>query len=80
MQRLVQGQVTISRDGRERNLSVRVTSEQSGEADHGYVVTLDDITDLVERAAHLGLGRHRAPHRARDQEPAHADPACRPSG
>jgi two-component system nitrogen regulation sensor histidine kinase NtrY len=47
MQRLVQGQATINRQGRERNLSVRVTSEQSGEADHGYVVTLDDITDLV---------------------------------
>src|SRR6202008_2648658 len=29
-QRLVQGQVTINRAGRERNLSVRVTSEQSG--------------------------------------------------
>ena len=47
MQRLVQGQVTISRQGRDRNLSVRVTSEQSGEPSHGYVVTLDDITDLV---------------------------------
>ena len=42
-----QDQVTISRAGRERNLSVRVTSEQSGESDHGYVVTLDDITELV---------------------------------
>ena len=30
VQRLVQGQVTINRNGRERNLSVRVTSEQSG--------------------------------------------------
>ena len=47
LQRLVQGQVTISRNGRDRNLSVRVTSEQSSEAGHGYVVTLDDITDLV---------------------------------
>ncbi len=28
-----------------------------------------------QRAAHLGLGRRRAPHRPRDQEPAHADPA-----
>ncbi len=46
-QRLVQGQVTISRGNRERNLSVRVTSEQSADTDHGYVVTLDDITDLV---------------------------------
>jgi two-component system, NtrC family, nitrogen regulation sensor histidine kinase NtrY len=46
-QRLVQGQATINRAGRERNLSVRVTSEQSAEAEHGYVVTLDDITELV---------------------------------
>jgi two-component system nitrogen regulation sensor histidine kinase NtrY len=46
-QRLVQGQVTISRRGRERNLSVRVTSEQTADAEHGYVVTLDDITELV---------------------------------
>jgi two-component system, NtrC family, nitrogen regulation sensor histidine kinase NtrY len=45
--RLVQGQITISRDMRERNLSVRVTTEQSPDEDHGYVVTLDDITDLV---------------------------------
>src|SRR4029077_11490244 len=45
--RLVQGQITISRDMRERNLSVRVTTEQSADEDHGYVVTLDDITDLV---------------------------------
>ena len=42
-----QDQVTITRSGRERNLSVRITSEQSGESDHGYVVTLDDITELV---------------------------------
>jgi two-component system nitrogen regulation sensor histidine kinase NtrY len=47
LQRLVQGQVTINRNGRERNLSVRVTSEQSGAAERGYVVTLDDITELV---------------------------------
>ena len=47
LHRLVQGQVTISRDARERNLSVRVTTEQSSENEHGYVVTLDDITELV---------------------------------
>ncbi len=46
-QRTTQDQVTISRAGRERNLSVRVTSEQSADAEHDYVVTLDDITDLV---------------------------------
>ena len=46
-QRLLQGQVTINRKGKERNLSVRVTSEQEADPDHGYVITLDDITDLV---------------------------------
>ena len=46
-QRLAQGQVTLNRKGRERNLSVRVATEQSADAEHGYVVTLDDITDLV---------------------------------
>jgi two-component system nitrogen regulation sensor histidine kinase NtrY len=46
-QRLVQRQVTLSRDGQERNFSVRVTSEQTTDADHGYVITIDDITELV---------------------------------
>jgi two-component system, NtrC family, nitrogen regulation sensor histidine kinase NtrY len=46
-QRLTQDQMTINRGGRERILQVRVTREQSGEAEQGYVVTLDDITELV---------------------------------
>jgi two-component system nitrogen regulation sensor histidine kinase NtrY len=46
-QRLVQGQMTIVRTGRERTVSVRVTTEQSSDPQHGYVVTLDDITELV---------------------------------
>jgi two-component system nitrogen regulation sensor histidine kinase NtrY len=46
-QRLVQGQVSITRAARERIITVRVTSEQSTGAEHGYVFTLDDITDLV---------------------------------
>jgi two-component system nitrogen regulation sensor histidine kinase NtrY len=46
-QRLVQGQVMINRGRRDRNLSVRVTTEQSAAAQHGFVITLDDITDLV---------------------------------
>jgi two-component system nitrogen regulation sensor histidine kinase NtrY len=46
-QRLVQRQVTLSRDGQERNFSVRVTSEQTTDAEHGYVITIDDITELV---------------------------------
>ena len=47
IQRLVQGQITINRQARERNLSVRVTTEQSPDSERGYVVTLDDITELV---------------------------------
>jgi two-component system nitrogen regulation sensor histidine kinase NtrY len=46
-QRLVQRQVAVSRNGEERNYSVRVTSEQTTEAEHGYVITIDDITELV---------------------------------
>ncbi|MGZ8322050.1 MAG: ATP-binding protein [Rhodoplanes sp.] len=46
-QRLVQGQVAINRAGRERTVSVRVTTEQAAAPEHGYVFTLDDITELV---------------------------------
>jgi two-component system nitrogen regulation sensor histidine kinase NtrY len=45
-QRLLQRQITIQRGGRERNLSVRFTTESS-DSNQGYVITLDDITDLV---------------------------------
>ena len=46
-QRLVQGQVTINREGRERNLSVRVSAEHTSQSRDSYIITLDDITDLV---------------------------------
>jgi two-component system nitrogen regulation sensor histidine kinase NtrY len=46
-QRLVQGQITISRDGNERNLSVRVSAEPTNQARDSYIITLDDITELV---------------------------------
>ena len=46
-QRLVQGNVTILRDGDERNLSVRVSAEQTSQSRDSYIITLDDITDLV---------------------------------
>src|SRR5712672_3539332 len=46
-QRLVQGQITILRDGHERNLSVRVSAEQTSHSRDSYVITLDDITELV---------------------------------
>ncbi len=46
-QRLVQGQITILRDGHERNLSVRVSAEQTNQSRDSYIITLDDITELV---------------------------------
>jgi two-component system, NtrC family, nitrogen regulation sensor histidine kinase NtrY len=46
-QRLVQGQVTINRDGHERNLSVRISAEQTSQSRDSYIITLDDITELV---------------------------------
>ena len=62
-QRLVQGQITISRDGHERNLSVRVSAEQTSQSRDSYIITLDDITELVSRAADFGMGRRGPPHR-----------------
>src|SRR6185437_10296102 len=46
-QRLVQGQITINRDDNERNISVRVSAEQTSQSRDSYIVTLDDITELV---------------------------------
>jgi two-component system nitrogen regulation sensor histidine kinase NtrY len=46
-QRLVQGQITITRDDLERNLSVRISAEQTSQSSDGYIITLDDITELV---------------------------------
>ncbi|MDO8399963.1 MAG: HAMP domain-containing protein, partial [Bradyrhizobium sp.] len=46
-QRLVQGQITLLRDGHERNLSVRVSAEQTSQSRDSYIITLDDITELV---------------------------------
>ena len=45
--RLTQQQIPISRKGRDRTLNARVTSEQARNEDKGFIVTLDDITDLV---------------------------------
>ncbi|SDR05355.1 two-component system, NtrC family, nitrogen regulation sensor histidine kinase NtrY [Pseudovibrio sp. Tun.PSC04-5.I4] len=40
-------QVSLMRNGRERTVNVRVTTEEATRSEHGFVVTLDDITDLV---------------------------------
>ncbi|MBN9023517.1 MAG: PAS domain-containing protein, partial [Rhizobiales bacterium] len=43
----IRDQVSIKRGGRERTVAVRVTTEGATDGVHGYVITLDDITDLV---------------------------------
>jgi two-component system, NtrC family, nitrogen regulation sensor histidine kinase NtrY len=45
--RLVQGQISLARGGLDRLFNVSITSEPTERADRSYVVTLDDITDLV---------------------------------
>ncbi|MDA7946668.1 MAG: ATP-binding protein [Hyphomicrobiaceae bacterium] len=40
-------QITLVRGGQERNFAVRVTSEHSGSTEYGYVITFDDVTELV---------------------------------
>ena len=45
--RTSKGQINLTRGGRERNITVRVTTEETGQANNGFVVTLDDISDLV---------------------------------
>ncbi|MEO8669310.1 MAG: PAS domain-containing sensor histidine kinase, partial [Bauldia sp.] len=40
-------QIIMMSTGRERTINVRVTTERPAAGAHGYVVTLDDITDLV---------------------------------
>jgi two-component system nitrogen regulation sensor histidine kinase NtrY len=46
-QRAVQSQITLMRQGRERTLNVRLSTNHKGDI-HYSVITLDDITDLVQ--------------------------------
>ena len=58
------GQLDIARGGRTRNLSVRVTSERTGGLRTGFVITFDDMTDLVaaQRSAAWGDVARRIAH------------------
>lgn len=42
-----QDNVSLKVGSEERNFLVRITTERSVEAEHGYVLTFDDITDLL---------------------------------
>ena len=58
------GQLDIARGGRTRNLSVRVTSERTDGHRTGFVITFDDMTDLVaaQRSAAWGDVARRIAH------------------
>src|SRR6185503_1822254 len=45
--RAVQAQITYRRQGSDLTFSVRVTPEGVGRTSYGFVVTFDDITELV---------------------------------
>lgn len=40
-------QIVVNRGARERTINVRLATESEGGRGHGYVITLDDITDLI---------------------------------
>ena len=44
---LVNDQITLRRQGSERNFAVRVTQRRPGQRSEGFVVTFDDMTELV---------------------------------
>ncbi|MCG8561353.1 MAG: ATP-binding protein, partial [Hyphomicrobiales bacterium] len=59
----VHEQISLIRNAQERNFAVRVTTERGDEKDHGYVVTFDDITELVtaqSTSAWAGVARRVA--------------------
>jgi two-component system nitrogen regulation sensor histidine kinase NtrY len=69
-QRLVQGQITITRDGRERNLSVRVSAEHTSQSQDSYIITLDPDPVIgrthspqIRKGHYRGQGDLRAVHR-----------------
>ncbi|MEH6524902.1 MAG: PAS domain-containing sensor histidine kinase [Sneathiella sp.] len=62
--RVAEGQVQLQTDGIHRHLLVRVSAEISGSGLQGFVVTLDEITDLVsaQRMAAWGDIARRIAH------------------
>ncbi len=46
-ERPVEGQITVVRNGRPRHLSIGIAADREGGVTQGYVVSFDDITELV---------------------------------
>ena len=66
---VAQSEVRLRRRARERDLLVRVATRQSGEGDlEGYVVSFDDVTDLVvaQRMAAWGDVARRIAHEVKN--------------
>ena len=68
-------QIQLSRGGEQRTFNVQVTQERAERQDRGPRRHARRHHRPDGGAAPLRLGRRRAPHRPRDQEPADADPA-----
>ncbi|ODN71373.1 Methyl-accepting chemotaxis protein I [Methylobrevis pamukkalensis] len=65
--RIYQGSFTLVRPGVERVISARVASDRSPDTAHGYVVTLDDVSDLIsaQRTSAWATSRAASPTRSR---------------
>ncbi|MEL7029035.1 MAG: ATP-binding protein, partial [Pseudomonadota bacterium] len=61
---LAEGQIDLAREGRLHNLNVRVAGDSTVEGERSYVVTFDDITNLVsaQRTAAWGDIARRIAH------------------
>ena len=71
-------QLDLDGAGGRRTLMCACTALPGEDSDVGFVIVFDDITALAAGAARCRLGRGGAAPGARDQEPAHPDPAvCR---
>ena len=57
--------VNLMRGGKERTLSVQVTREEQGSSRDSYVITLDDITDLVIAQRSTAWAAAASPTRSR---------------
>ena len=66
--KVAQGEVRMRREGRERDLLVRVAVRQAGDVLEGYVVSFDDVTDLVvaQRMAAWGDVARRIAHEVKN--------------
>ncbi len=67
--RQAEGQIEVRREGQPtRTLLVRIAADIVGNETRSFVVTFDDVSDLLSAQRKAAWGRRGAPHRARNQE------------